>query len=270
MAGRATTSPNAPESEPATIDVSTAGAEFGALVDRVEREGGRVVIERAGKPVAAVVSLRDLARLQADDEGLSERRKLLDEFAEPFKDIPPEEIQQEVDRAIAEHLGAARLEGGRGAREDAMVGVLGVQPLALDGAPRFLAHRRIVEQHELHLEDGVRLVLVQRVDLRHELDEFAARGRDRFLEARALRRDVAGLDRPPRHVVARACFSTFASASRVSWITSLAAPDSREAITGSIAATVTIPVRDSKPAQSSTIASWSCRSARIPGRRPKM
>ena len=89
------------ESETETVEAAAAREQFDGLVDRVADGSARFVVERAGKPVAAVVSIRDLARLQVDDERLAERRRILEAFGEPFKDLSPDEIQQEVDRAIA-------------------------------------------------------------------------------------------------------------------------------------------------------------------------
>lgn len=94
-----------------------ATGQVGELADRVAGGATRLVLERAGQPVAAVVSMRDLARLRVDDERLAERRRVLDEFAEPFKDIPPDEIQREVDLAIA------AVRARRRAAEHTLVGV---------------------------------------------------------------------------------------------------------------------------------------------------
>jgi prevent-host-death family protein len=118
MAAQATTVPNAPEAEPETIEISAAGRQFDDLVNRVARDASRVIVARDGKPVAALVPIRDLARLQVDDKRLAERRRLVEEFAEPFKDVPPDEIQREVDRAIA----AVRARRQTAGRKPATVG----------------------------------------------------------------------------------------------------------------------------------------------------
>ena len=48
------------------ISSTEAKASFSSLVSKVQYGGERVIIERRGKPVAAVVSLEDLASLQRD------------------------------------------------------------------------------------------------------------------------------------------------------------------------------------------------------------
>lgn len=101
MATRATTVRNTPEAEPDTIEVSAAGQQFDGLVDRVVREGSRVVVERDGMPVAALVSAKDLWRLRTFDATVARRKQLVAEFREPFQGVPAEEIEREVVNAVA-------------------------------------------------------------------------------------------------------------------------------------------------------------------------
>lgn len=95
MAGRKT-----PVTE--TKTVSEARRTFSETLNRVYRGETRVVIEKNGIPVGAVVSAADMDALQRLDE---ERRLKLEAFAEArkaFEGIPSEEIEREIERAIAE------------------------------------------------------------------------------------------------------------------------------------------------------------------------
>jgi prevent-host-death family protein len=76
-------------------------------LNRVHYRGERIVIERHGKPVAALVGMEDLARLESSSENVEERyRKVLAEagikvswsrgVGEPPKRVPRERRRIEV------------------------------------------------------------------------------------------------------------------------------------------------------------------------------
>lgn len=85
-----------------TIAASDARQHFAKLLNRVFRERTRIVVEKSGIPVAVLVPTEDLERLNRFDRERAERFALLDEMREPFRDVPPEEIEREVDQALAE------------------------------------------------------------------------------------------------------------------------------------------------------------------------
>jgi prevent-host-death family protein len=91
-----------PEPMTKTIKASVARQQFSKVLNEVFRGDNRVLVEKSGIPVAAIISAADLqllARLEA------ERNKdfaILDEMREAFKDVPPEEIEREVARAISQ------------------------------------------------------------------------------------------------------------------------------------------------------------------------
>jgi prevent-host-death family protein len=73
-----------------------------SLVNRVYRKEMRVLVEKAGIPVAALVSAEDLARLQQFDREWEARTRAIERFSQAFADVPPEEAEAEVARIIAE------------------------------------------------------------------------------------------------------------------------------------------------------------------------
>jgi len=84
------------------MSASNARQHFAGMVNEIVQEGTRVVIEKNGAPVAAVVPMIDLIRLRSLDE---RNRELLDTLAwigEPFRDVPPEEVEAETARILAE------------------------------------------------------------------------------------------------------------------------------------------------------------------------
>jgi prevent-host-death family protein len=93
-----------------TVTASDVRREFSSLVNRVYKEEARVVVERSGLPVAAIVPMSDLGRLRQLDHEIAERRKLLETLRAPFREVPPEEIEVEVAKALTEVRAEMRAE----------------------------------------------------------------------------------------------------------------------------------------------------------------
>lgn len=83
-------------------NLSTARQEFSQLVNRVYRGETRVLVEKSGIPVAAIVSAEDLKYLKELDDVRERRHQLLEEMRAPFKDIPAEEVEREIAKALGE------------------------------------------------------------------------------------------------------------------------------------------------------------------------
>jgi prevent-host-death family protein len=99
-----------------TINATAARQQFSELVNQVFRREQRVLIEKSGIPVAALISADDLeklARLEAERE---RDFAVLDEVARAFEDVPSEELEREVLRAVASVREGDRLATKRRAR----------------------------------------------------------------------------------------------------------------------------------------------------------
>jgi prevent-host-death family protein len=81
------------------------------ILNSVYRGEGRVIIERSGIPVAAIVSPQDLAALDRMDQQRTELAGVLAEMREAFKDVPQEEIEEQTNKAVAEVRAQMRAEG---------------------------------------------------------------------------------------------------------------------------------------------------------------
>jgi prevent-host-death family protein len=92
------------EREPTTqtMKASRARQEWGQVLNKVYRKQTRVLVEKSGIPVAAIVSADDLERLTRLDQERAQRFKILDNIGERFKDESPEEIERQVARAVAQ------------------------------------------------------------------------------------------------------------------------------------------------------------------------
>ena len=80
-----------------------------SLLNKVYRQETRVVVEKSGIPVAAIVSVDDLERLKALEAERSNDFAAIRRVGEAFKDVEPAELE----RAVAEALAAVREERRR-------------------------------------------------------------------------------------------------------------------------------------------------------------
>ncbi|HET9659624.1 MAG TPA: type II toxin-antitoxin system prevent-host-death family antitoxin [Thermomicrobiales bacterium] len=78
-------------------------SKLSSLVDRVFQREARIRVYKGSTPVAAIVSIADLERLERYDR---EREEAFAEMArisrEAFHDVSPEELEMRVDEAIAQ------------------------------------------------------------------------------------------------------------------------------------------------------------------------
>lgn len=88
--------------EPRVMSASDVRQHFGDVVNRVARGEGRVIVEKHGAPTVGLVSMEDIRRLRNRDAEMEERRAFVKSFREPFKDIPDEELEAEIEKALAE------------------------------------------------------------------------------------------------------------------------------------------------------------------------
>ena len=94
-----------------TLNITTTRSQLSDLVNQVFRRESRVIIEKSGIPVAALVSAEDAARLEEFDRQREEDLAVLDEIQAKFADVPVDEHEREVARAVKE--ARARLRANR-------------------------------------------------------------------------------------------------------------------------------------------------------------
>jgi prevent-host-death family protein len=93
-----------PEEQPTirTRKISAVKNELSSLVNEVSLNGTRVLVERNGVPVAAIVSPDDLARLEEFERAWGEGTRVFERIGAAFADVPPAESEAEIARIIAE------------------------------------------------------------------------------------------------------------------------------------------------------------------------
>lgn len=84
-----------------SLTLSDAREHFAEVLAQVSRGETRIRVEKSGEPVAGIVSAPDLERLTQFEEERAKDFAILDEISEAFKDVPAEEIEREVARALA-------------------------------------------------------------------------------------------------------------------------------------------------------------------------
>lgn len=85
-----------------TMNITTTRSQLSELVNQVFRRESRVIIEKSGIPVAALVSAEDAARLEEYDRQREEDLAVLDAIQAKFADVSVEEHEREVARAVRE------------------------------------------------------------------------------------------------------------------------------------------------------------------------
>ena len=96
-----------------TLKFTEARPQLSELLNRVFRREARIIIKKGDIPVAALVSLNDLERLEKWDAEWEEGFEILDEIGAAFAGVSPEEIEREAAKALAEVRAEARAERKR-------------------------------------------------------------------------------------------------------------------------------------------------------------
>ena len=85
-----------------TMKISDVKAKLSSLINAVYRKETRILSEKAGIPIAALVSVADLERLTRLEREKAARRKALEAISKAFEDVPVAELEAQVSRILAE------------------------------------------------------------------------------------------------------------------------------------------------------------------------
>lgn len=84
------------------IEVSDLDDQLAHLIDEISQDELRVIVARAGGPVAAVVSVADLERWAQLDRERDRHFEVLDRMRAAYADVDPDELEREIASALAE------------------------------------------------------------------------------------------------------------------------------------------------------------------------
>ncbi len=85
-----------------TMTVSQARQQFSETLNRVYKGEARVIIEKSGIEVGAIVSPADMKKLERLDANRDRLLQAMENLQANFSDLNPEELDQEIEKAIAE------------------------------------------------------------------------------------------------------------------------------------------------------------------------
>jgi PHD/YefM family antitoxin component YafN of YafNO toxin-antitoxin module len=84
------------------MKASEARQQWSSLLRKVYREKARILIEKSDIPVVGIIPAEDLRLFSTWRAAREKRFAVLDEIRDKFKDVPAEEIQEQVQHALAE------------------------------------------------------------------------------------------------------------------------------------------------------------------------
>lgn len=93
-----------------TMKFTDARQQLSQVVNRVARRETRILLEKSGVPVAAIVSADDLRRLDEMAARRQELHEAMTRFSDAFADVPLDELERQVDQAVAEARAELRAE----------------------------------------------------------------------------------------------------------------------------------------------------------------
>src|SRR5215212_4617030 len=101
---------NMSEREPTiqTLAASQVRQQWSELINQVFRGESRILVEKSGLPVAAIISADDLERFLRLEEARRREFQPLEETWAAFADVPDDELEKEIDRAVSEIRRARR------------------------------------------------------------------------------------------------------------------------------------------------------------------
>jgi prevent-host-death family protein len=83
------------------MSVTDTKQQFSSVVNRVAREGERIIVEKSGLPAAVIIPVEEYERLKVSEEKKREARERFyrnaARFSEAFRDVPEEEIERELE-----------------------------------------------------------------------------------------------------------------------------------------------------------------------------
>ncbi len=96
-----------------TMSASDVRQQFARTINKVAREHTRVIVEKNGVPVAAIIPIGEMRTMEPTDAGMAQAARAVAAMREAFKDVPQEEIEREAEKAIKEVRAEMRAERER-------------------------------------------------------------------------------------------------------------------------------------------------------------
>lgn len=85
-----------------SLKFTEARSRLSSLLDRVFRQEVRIRIYKGNTPLAAIISIKDLERLERYEQRREQAFKNMERVSEAFRDVDPDELQMRIDEAITQ------------------------------------------------------------------------------------------------------------------------------------------------------------------------
>lgn len=82
------------------LKASETRQQWSQVLNKVYRGESRILVEKSGIPVAAIISPDDLERFTRYEDDQRRQFGVLDRMRDAFQEVPPEEIERETVRAV--------------------------------------------------------------------------------------------------------------------------------------------------------------------------
>lgn len=99
-----------PQTPTETMKFTEARQQLSRLVNRVARRETRILLEKSGIPVAAIVPVDDLRRLDELEARRDERFEAMRQVSQAFADVPDDELERHVELAVTQARAELRAE----------------------------------------------------------------------------------------------------------------------------------------------------------------
>ena len=85
-----------------SLKFTEARTRLSSILDRVLQQEVRVRIYKGNTPVAAIISIKDLDRLEAYERRREQAFRNMERISEAFRDVDPDELEMRVNEAVAQ------------------------------------------------------------------------------------------------------------------------------------------------------------------------
>lgn len=94
-----------------TMSEADAREQYSEILERVRKDDEQVIIEKNGVPVAAIVPLSVVRDAETTERRRQNLREAFETTRKAMRGVPPEEIEREIEKAVAEVEEARRQRG---------------------------------------------------------------------------------------------------------------------------------------------------------------
>jgi prevent-host-death family protein len=84
-----------------TMKLTDTKQHLSQVINRVARGETRVIVEKSGLPVAAIISADEYDRFRKHEAQREARFAAIGKISDAFADVPIDELEREVERALA-------------------------------------------------------------------------------------------------------------------------------------------------------------------------